>query len=58
VEEYSDEWRPAPPTLAAQVGEPGGQRIATGARDHWWWYWVAIAAFAGEWAWRRRRGLP
>lgn len=58
VEEYSDEWRPAAPTLAGQPGEPSGNRTETGARDHWWWYCIAIAAFAGEWALRRRRGLP
>jgi hypothetical protein len=58
VEEYSDEWRPAAPTLAAQTGASGARLVETSARDRWWWYWVAVAAFAGEWAWRRRRGLP
>jgi hypothetical protein len=58
VEEYSDEWRPAAPTLAAQTGASSARLVETSARDRWWWYWVAVAAFAGEWAWRRRRGLP
>jgi len=58
VEEYSDEWRPAAPTFRAQPGVAGERRTETSARDQWWWYWVAIGAFAGEWAWRRRRGLP
>lgn len=58
VEEYSDEWRPAAATLLPQPGTASEGRIRTGARDQWWWYWIAIAAFAGEWAWRRRRGLP
>lgn len=58
VEEYSDEWRPAAATLSPQPGTASEGRIRTGARDQWWWYWIAIAAFAGEWVWRRRRGLP
>jgi hypothetical protein len=58
VEQYSDEWRPAAPTLTAQPGEWRGRHMETSARDRWWWYWIAVAAFAGEWAWRRRRGLP
>lgn len=58
VEEYSDEWRPASLTLQTQPGEPGGVRRDVGARDHWWLFALALAAFAGEWAWRRRQGLP
>lgn len=58
VEEYSDEWRPVPPVLASQPGEASGVRHDVGARDYWWLYALAIAAFAGEWAWRRRQGLP
>jgi hypothetical protein len=57
VEEYSAEWRPAAATLNAQPGSQGSGRVETNARDQWWWYWIAIAAFAGEWAWRRHRGL-
>lgn len=58
VEQYSDEWRPAAPALSPQPGEAGGARHDVGARDLWWLYAVAIAAFAGEWTWRRRQGLP
>jgi len=29
-----------------------------GLRDRWWLFAIAIAAFAAEWAWRRRQGLP
>jgi hypothetical protein len=58
VEEYSDEWRPAPPVLAAQPGAPAGRVARIGLRDRWWLFAIAIAAFAAEWAWRRRQGLP
>jgi hypothetical protein len=58
VEEYSDEWRPAAMTLAPQAGETGAGRVAVAARDRWWLFALAIAAFAGEWVWRRRQGLP
>jgi hypothetical protein len=58
VEVYSDEWRPAPLSLETQAGEPGGVRRDVGARDHWWLFALALVAFAGEWAWRRRQGLP
>ncbi len=58
VEQYSDEWRPAPVTLGPQAGEPGDARRDVGARDQWWLYVLALAAFVAEWAWRRRQGLP
>jgi hypothetical protein len=58
VEQYSDEWRPAAVTVAPQAGESGAGRVAVAARDRWWLFALAIAAFAGEWAWRRRQGLP
>ena len=58
VEEYSDEWRPAAPVLAAQAGAPAGHVVRIGLRDRWWLFALAIAAFAAEWAWRRRQGLP
>jgi len=58
VEQYSDEWRPAAPVLTPQPGEAGGARDDVGARDLWWLYALAVVAFAGEWAWRRRQGLP
>ena len=58
VEEYSDEWRPAAPVLTAQPGLPAGRVARIGLRDRWWLFAIAIAAFAAEWAWRRRQGLP
>ena len=58
VEEYSDEWRPGAVTVAPQAGDADAGRVAVATRDRWWWFALAIAAFAGEWAWRRRQGLP
>jgi hypothetical protein len=58
VDTYSDEWRPAAPVLAPQPGSPSGRLTGVGLRDRWWLFVVAIAAFAAEWAWRRREGLP
>jgi hypothetical protein len=58
IEQYSDEWRPAPVTVRDQSGETPATRRDISARDQWWWYVLVIAAFAAEWAWRRRQGLP
>jgi len=58
VEEYSDEWRPATPVLSPQPGTRAGAVARIGLRDRWWLFAIAIAAFAAEWAWRRRQGLP
>ncbi len=58
VESYSEEWRPSAPALAAQPGGGGGRRESLALRDRWWLFALAIAAFAAEWAWRRRQGLP
>ena len=58
VDTYSDEWRPAPVVVAAQPGAAGGRLAGVALRDRWWLFVVAIAAFAAEWAWRRRQGLP
>jgi hypothetical protein len=58
VEEYSDEWRSAPATVTDQPGETSAARREAGPRDQWWWYALVVAAFAAEWAWRRRQGLP
>jgi hypothetical protein len=58
VEEYSDEWRPGPVTLASQPGTVRGGRARRGVRDAWWLFALAIGAFAVEWYWRRREGLP
>jgi hypothetical protein len=58
VETYSDEYRPRAATLTAQPGESQGRFDLVGLRDRWWLFALAIAAFAAEWAWRRRQGLP
>ena len=58
VDTYSDEWRPAVPVLASQPGTPGERLTSVALRDRLWLFVVAIAAFAAEWAWRRREGLP
>ncbi len=58
VESYSDEWRPAAPTLVAHGAAAAGRLDAVAARDRWWLFALAIAAFTAEWAWRRRQGLP
>src|SRR5207302_741379 len=54
-----DGGRRGAPGGRAQAGGAGGGRVAsTALRDRWWLFVVAIAAFATEWAWRRRQGLP
>ena len=60
VDSYSDEWRPAPVAMTPQPGRSGGGGRLAGValRDRWWLFVLAIAAFAAEWAWRRRQGLP
>ncbi|MGH7529125.1 MAG: hypothetical protein ACREMN_01975, partial [Gemmatimonadales bacterium] len=58
VETWSGEWRPRLPALAAQPGEAQTRFESVGLRDRWWLFVVAILAFAAEWAWRRRQGLP
>jgi len=58
VESYSDEWRPSAPALAAQPGLGGARRESLALRERWWLFALAIGAFAAEWAWRRRQGLP
>ena len=58
VETYSDEWRPAAPLVQAQRGGAPDRLASSALRDRWWLFVVAIAAFATEWAWRRRQALP
>ena len=58
VETYSSEWRPATATLRAQAGGAVALVASTALRERWWMFVIAIAAFATEWAWRRRQGLP
>ena len=58
VETYSDEWRPTGPALMSQAGLPAARVVSVGLRDRWWLFVLAVAAFAAEWAWRRRQGMP
>ena len=58
VETYSDEWRPTPPSLTSQPGSIGEESSVARWRERWWLFVLAIAAFTGEWVWRRRQGLP
>lgn len=58
VEPYSDEFRPrAPAAMPAPEGAVG-QTVTRYARGRWWLFALVVAALAGEWAWRQRRGLP
>jgi len=58
VDQYSDEWRRGGATLEDQPGRVAAERVVTDWRERWWLFALAIAAFAAEWAWRRRLGLP
>ena len=58
VEQYSDEYPPRSVTVAAQPGRPRGAGRARYARQQPWLFVLVVAALAGEWAWRHRRGLP
>jgi hypothetical protein len=58
VDDYSDEWRPTTAVLTSQPGAAEGRLVSVPLRDRWWLFVLAIAAFAAEWAWRRRQGLP
>ncbi|HEV2750945.1 MAG TPA: hypothetical protein VGV12_10530 [Gemmatimonadales bacterium] len=58
VDDYSDEWRPAARVLTSQPGAADGRSVPVALRDRWWLFVLATLAFATEWAWRRRQGLP
>ncbi|HXH63298.1 MAG TPA: hypothetical protein VNG95_03885, partial [Gemmatimonadales bacterium] len=58
VDEYSDEWRPAGSALQSHAGGGAAARVSVDWRERGWLFLVALAAFAAEWAWRRRLGLP
>ncbi|HEY6808485.1 MAG TPA: hypothetical protein VI160_06825, partial [Gemmatimonadales bacterium] len=58
VDEYSDEWRPAPSRLRSRAGSGAASRVRIDWRERGWLFLVALAAFATEWAWRRRLGMP
>jgi len=58
VDTASPEWPPRPPTLRAQPGRATARVETVSARDRGALFGLALAAFAAEWAWRRRSGLP
>jgi len=58
VERYSDEYPPHAVTVAAQPGRPRGMGLVSYARQGPWLFVLVVAALAGEWIWRHRRGLP
>jgi len=57
VDSNSAEWR-GTPVLSAQAGRVTPDRVPFDWRERWWVFALALAAFAAEWAWRRRLGLP
>jgi hypothetical protein len=57
VEEYSDEWLPAPRTLAAHEGAAPAAAGRVPVRSWFWLFGLGVVAFAGEWLARRRLGL-
>jgi hypothetical protein len=58
VEEYSDEFRVRPVSLASGAAGDSFSTIERKPREWWWIFILAVIAFCGEWAWRLRRGLP
>jgi hypothetical protein len=57
VETYSDEWFPRPVVLAQAEPTSPPQSGERRPRGEPWLYLLAVAAFAAEWAVRRRMGL-
>ena len=58
VEPYSAEFAPGPVTAPFGAGSVAGFAEIRLLRQQWWVFLLALAALAGEWAWRQRRGLP
>jgi hypothetical protein len=58
VEPYSDELHPRGVAPVAGPVPPAFGFEERRARGRWWLFVLAIVAFAAEWAWRQRRGLP
>ena len=58
VEPYSAEYVPRPVLEVAGVASEAYTLLERYPREWWWLFLVVIVAFAGEWAWRWRRGLP
>jgi hypothetical protein len=57
VESYSDEWLPAPRSLAARDGADRSVAGRNPVRSWLWLFGLGVVAFAGEWLARRRLGL-
>lgn len=58
VEQYSEEFRARPITLAADPGSGGVVVTLRRARERLWLFGLVLLALVAEWAWRLRRGLP
>jgi hypothetical protein len=58
VEPYSDEYPPRPVMPPVEGTGRAFTLEERRPRERWWWFLIAVLAFAGEWAWRQRRGLP
>jgi hypothetical protein len=57
VEEFSTEWLPRAPTLAAREAGVSAESTRRSFRDQLWLFGVALVGFAVEWVSRRRRGM-
>ncbi len=58
VEPYSDEFH-ASPVVGSEADRRAGFILSERfVRQRWWLFAIAILAFAAEWGWRLRRGLP
>lgn len=58
VEPYSAEYSPRPVMDMPGVASEAYTLLERYPREWWWMFLVVVLAFAGEWAWRWRRGLP
>ncbi|MGD2135991.1 MAG: hypothetical protein PVF27_07525, partial [Gemmatimonadales bacterium] len=58
VERYSDEYPPGAVTVDWPARSRTAVLVETPLRQRWWLFVVVVLALGGEWAWRRRRGLP
>jgi hypothetical protein len=57
VEEFSAEWLPRPPMIAAREAIGSAEATRRAFRDQLWLFGVAVVGFAAEWVSRRRRGM-
>jgi hypothetical protein len=57
VEQYSDEWLPAPVVLDERPVPAVAQTRTTNSRSWIWLFGLCIAGLGGEWWTRRRLGL-